>query len=78
MLEALVRLGPTLQQVELGAADRRTNVAGAFAAVAHVSQKRLVVIDDVVTTGSTLGASAAALIASGAGEVLAATLAREL
>ena len=39
---------------------------GAFVAAAGVSGRRVVVIDDVTTTGSTLAELAAALIAAGA------------
>ncbi|MDP9363093.1 MAG: ComF family protein, partial [Chloroflexota bacterium] len=67
------------QQVGLGGVDRQRNVAGAFAAgAAGCRDTRLVLIDDVVTTGSTLGACAGALAEAGAVEVAAVTLAREL
>jgi len=57
---------------------RRDTVAGAF----HVSHPRLVagenilLIDDVFTTGATVSACAEALIAAGAGDVFALTVAR--
>ena len=79
VIEALVRTRATPQQVRLGAAARRTNVVAAFAPApgSDVRGIRLVLVDDVVTTGATVGACAAALLAAGAAEVRAATLARE-
>ena len=56
----------TLPQVGLHLPDREANVRGAFIATAGVSGRRVVVIDDVTTTGSTLAELAGALIAAGA------------
>lgn len=77
-IEALIRGRATPQQVGLPAAQRRTNVAGAFSLAQgmNVQGRTVVLIDDVLTTGATLGACAEALCAAGAIEVKAATLAR--
>ncbi len=73
---ALVRAKATQQQAMLKAVERRENVRDAFACRGDVSGKRVVLVDDVCTTGSTLEACAAALRDSGAASVWAFTLAR--
>jgi ComF family protein len=77
--DALVRTRATDQQVGLDAESRQSNVRGAFATRddAAVSGRRFVLVDDVFTTGSTLGNCAEALLAGGAAWVGAVTLARE-
>lgn len=72
----LVRRRATAHQVGLGRAERQVNVAGAFACRGDVAGKRVVLIDDVCTTGSTLEACAEALRAADATSVWAFTLAR--
>ncbi|MCY3781006.1 MAG: ComF family protein [Chloroflexi bacterium] len=57
----LRRIRDTSQQAQLAAVDRRQNVADAFQASAEVAGKSILLVDDVVTTGSTLGACAGAL-----------------
>jgi ComF family protein len=78
--EALVRTRRTNAQVNLGAKQRMANVAGAFAIQPEIQVAGLsvVLIDDVVTTGSTLSACAEALLSAGASSVKAASLAREM
>jgi len=72
----LERIRDTGTQAGLTARERRQNLVGAF----HVrrsleaTRPRIALIDDVLTTGSTLEASANALLAAGAGEVVALTL----
>jgi ComF family protein len=77
--DALVRTRWTGQQVGLSADARRANVRGAFAVRPGqvVEGTRFVLIDDVLTTGSTLANCAESLLAAGASWVGAATLARE-
>jgi ComF family protein len=62
-----------------GAADaaaRRANVLGMYEATAAAAGKRWLLVDDVVTTGSTLTECAKTLRLAGAAEVVCATLAR--
>ena len=81
-LAALDRTRNTSPQFDLGRRARRTNVAGAFAVAgsaqaAQVHGRWIVLVDDVVTTGSTLVACAEALYGAGAIAVSAVTVARE-
>jgi ComF family protein len=78
LLNALRRKRPTEVQAGLAMAGRRRNVAGAFTArpAADVKGKRILLIDDVMTTGATASACASALKRAGAASVSLATLAR--
>jgi ComF family protein len=75
---ALVRRKDTPPQTGLSAAERRRNVAGAFAVRERpsVHGKAIVLVDDVLTTGATARACAAALRAAGAAAVDLVTVAR--
>jgi ComF family protein len=70
----LERVRDTRSQTELSRAARRQNVAGAFAA-RRVAPARLWLVDDVVTTGSTLAEAALALRRAGAREIVGVCLA---
>ena len=66
------------QARSVDAEARRRNVAGAFAAAPRrVEGRRVLLIDDVMTTGATLDACAQALRQAGAASVWALTFARE-
>ena len=75
---ALTRVTSVPSQVSLQAEQRRANVAGAFRAEPEsVAGRRILVIDDVCTTGATLEACAMALKEAGAVSVWGLALARE-
>lgn len=61
----LERLRATEQQARLGRAERRENALGAFVVRKPVAPGRVVLVDDVVTTGATARACLDALRASG-------------
>ncbi len=86
-LDALVRTRPTAAQAGLSNTSRRQNVAGAFrvrgadhrflwSAKPRIRGHRLLLIDDVMTTGSTAAACALALKRAGAARVVLLTVAR--
>jgi competence protein ComFC len=75
--QGLSRARETRSQVDLNAVERKENVAGAFQArPGLIRNRRILLVDDVATTGATLDACASALAAGGAASVFALTLAR--
>ena len=73
--DALERRRDTRPQVGLTADARVQNVAGAFAARRSLAGQSVLLIDDVLTTGSTLLDCARACRLAGASDVRALTLA---
>lgn len=70
---ALVRTREKKHQAGLALEERIANAAGAFRAAdpAQVEGKRILLVDDVITTGTTVAACAQALLAAGADSVFA-------
>ncbi len=66
---ALRRVRMTPPQASLPMAERADNLRGAFVADPLVAGKRVLLVDDVLTSGHTARACAAALIEAGAKEV---------
>jgi ComF family protein len=78
---ALRRVRNTVAQAGLTSAKRRLNVSGAFqakkrAAADAINGRRVLLIDDVMTTGATAASCARALQRAGARQVTLLTLAR--
>jgi ComF family protein len=76
VIRALRRVRPTVAQAGLSNTGRRQNVAAAFRPRRSVEGKRVLLIDDVMTTGSTAAACALALKRAGAAKVALLTVAR--
>ena len=75
LVEAVVKVKETVTQEQLSKSERKTNLIGAYRANADVKGKRVLVIDDVKTTGATINECAKVLKGVGATEVVAITVA---
>jgi ComF family protein len=76
--DVLARARATRPQTELGGTERRRNVRGAFALARpeRVAGRHVLLIDDVLTTGTTVAECARAVRAAGASAVGVLTVAR--
>lgn len=74
----LMRLRATESQAGLTPRQRRQNLRGSFSvsSASQVSDKHVLLVDDILTTGATARAAAQTLIRAGAASVWVATLAR--
>lgn len=77
-VDALRRVRPTESQGHKNRKERQVNVAGAFALRrgTDVRGKVVVLVDDVLTSGATVGECAKVLLKAGAAQVCVVTLAR--
>lgn len=75
---SLVRIRETASQTGLTRHQRRANMRGAFAVAKpeRIAGKNLLIVDDVMTTGTTAGECARVLLRAGAKQVFVATAAR--
>ena len=75
---SLVRTRETASQTGLTRKQRRANVRGAFAVTkaGKISGRSVLLVDDVMTTGTTVNECARVLLRAGAKEVFVATVAR--
>jgi ComF family protein len=76
VLDAVVKLRETKPQRTLGKKDRAGNVKGVYAVKGTVNGLKLLVVDDVCTTGSTINEIAKVLKKAGTREVRGVTVAR--
>lgn len=63
--ELLIKTQPTPSQHQLTGAQRRQNLKGSFMAPAYTAEPNIALVDDIVTTGTTMALAAAALKRSG-------------
>ncbi|MBA3378889.1 MAG: ComF family protein [Chloroflexia bacterium] len=79
--QMLIRTRDTVSQVKLNRDERLANLTGAFSLDPHWAPApgaRLLLVDDVRTTGSTLNACASQLVRTGPRRIAVATLALDL
>lgn len=72
--QVLVRIRSTAPQYGLAPDKRRSNVHGCFAVQGDVQKAKILLVDDILTTGATLEEAAKALKQAGAKSVYALTL----
>lgn len=78
--EALQRIRNTRPQMSLGKKERQTNIVGAFKVNRDVplEGKRILLVDDVLTTGATVAECTQVLLKAGAAKVDVLTVARTI
>lgn len=75
-MDALCKNKETLPQISLGADKRMSNLKNAFEVKGNVAGLRLILLDDVMTTGATARECSKAIIKAGAEDVVVVTVAR--
>ncbi len=77
VLPTLEKIRKTQAQMLLSLKDRQTNLIGAFSALPTAKGKNILLVDDVITTGSTMLECTKTLIAAGAKQVQCLAFARD-
>lgn len=72
----LRKVRETVPQHDLSACARKSNLAGAFQLTRELSGQKVLLVDDVMTTGATVDMCSRVLLRGGAAEVIVAVLAR--
>jgi ComF family protein len=75
-MDGLLKVRETRPQVGLSAKERARNLRGAFSVRGNFKKMKLLLVDDVMTTGATAKECARQLMNAGAEEVAVLTLAR--
>lgn len=78
LLDGLVRMRATNQQARLNKQQRAKNMQGAFVWQGGVVPQRILLVDDVLTTGATMSACAQTLREAGATMIVGSAIARSL
>ncbi len=78
MSEGLKKIKDTPPQNSLDRKERLVNLKGAFEAVKRFDKKKVLVVDDVYTTGATMNETAKVLLNAGAEEVAGVVAARSI
>ena len=76
LMDSLLKIKETPPQIGLSAKERLLNLRNAFEVRGDVKGRRLLLIDDVMTTGATVTECSKQLIKAGSKEVIVLTLAR--
>ena len=75
-LHSVQRVCETAAQTGLDAKERRKNIRGAFEVIGPLPQKHVLIVDDVITTGSTVNELSRVLKKSGVERITVLSLAR--
>jgi ComF family protein len=78
LLAALIKTRETELQTAVSGKERRANLRGAFSISQDISGMRLLLVDDVITTGATVRECAATMKRAGAKEIRVVALARSM